>query len=64
MTGIEYIREKVIKTRCPGDFKLETEISLSCRADDRSKRELCELGNCEICWESELKKCDQFLGRI
>lgn len=56
MTGIEAVMESLIRKYCPADRGIETEMSIPCREDDRSKEELYREGICEMCWESELKK--------
>lgn len=55
MTGIEAVMESLIRKYCPADRWIETEMSILCREDDRSKEELYREGICEMCWKSELK---------
>lgn len=60
MTAIEKLTEDLMMNACPADQGMETERSLECRYDDRSKEELRREGICEQCWcESTVKKIEQ-----
>lgn len=56
MTGVEAAVERLIQKYCPADRGIETEMSIPCREDDRSKEELYREGICEMCWKSELRR--------